>query len=188
MMGPGGPGFGPGGPGMMGPGGPGFGPPPEGPVFVFDEQGLPPLPAGTSTVNVAGSGQTIVGATGNEIFSFTNSAGSGASSNVISGFNVANDTLNFTKAFLKTISGNSGDTLIDAFTAGSITSSQLLSGAGKTAAEQTSELFIYNSTNGKLFFDANGSATTGDNPTGATLVATLDGAPAITFADIAITV
>ncbi len=172
----------------MGPGGP-VGPPPEGPVvdFVFDEQGLQQGPvagpeAGTTITPVSGSGQTITAAAAKETFVFEPTAGYGnTNANTITGFSPPNDMLDFTKAFLET--HTTTDSLVTSLTSGTVTASQLISGAGTTAASNGNQLFIYNSTNGKLYFDADGD-TGGES---AALVATLTGAPAITFNDISVT-
>ena len=187
MMGPGGPMMGPGGP-MMGPGGP-VGPPPEGPVvdFVFDEQGVQQGPvagpeAGTTMITVSGSGQTITAAASKETFVFEATAGSGGTANTITGFSPPNDMLEFTKGFLETHTNT--NSLVTNLTQGPVTANQLLTGAGTTAAANGNQLFIYNSTNGKLYFDADGNGG-GES---ATLVVTLDTAiPTITFNDISVT-
>ena len=189
MMGPGGPGMmGPGGPGMMGPGGP-IGPSSPDPLvvdFVFDEQGFQQGPvagpeAGTTMIPVSGSSQTITAAASKETFVFEATAGSGGTANTITGFSPPNDVLDFTKGFLET--HTTTDTLVTNLTSGTIAANQLLTGAGKTAAEDPDQLFIYNETNGKLYFDANGDSN-GEDPT---LIATLTGAPTITFNDISVT-
>ena len=89
--------------------------------------------------------------------------------------------LDFTKAFLET--HTTTDSLVTSLTSGTVTASQLISGAGTTVAANASQLFIYNETNGKLYFDANGDSN-GEDPT---LIATLTGAPTITFNDISVT-
>ena len=186
-MGPGGPMMGPGGP-MMGPGGP-VGPPPEGPVvdFVFDEQGLQQGPvagpeAGTTIIPVSGSGQTKTAGASKETFVFEATAGSGGTANTITGFSAPNDQLDFTKGFLKTHTDT--DSLVTNLTSGTIAANQFLTGADTTAAANGNQLFIYNSTNGKLYFDADGNGG-GES---ATLVVTLDTAiPTITFNDISVT-
>jgi Ca2+-binding RTX toxin-like protein len=165
------------------------GPPPEGPVvdFVFDEQGLQQGPvagpeAGTTITPVSGSGQTITAAAAKETFVFEPTAGYGSTNaNTITGFSPPNDMLDFTKAFLET--HTTTDSLVTSLTSGTVTASQLISGPGTTAASDGNQLFIYNSTNGKLYFDADGD-TGGES---AALVATLTGAPTITFNDISVT-
>ncbi len=173
------------GPGMMGPGGPEGPVGPGGPEYIFDEQGLGPVAgpeAGTTIIPVSGSGQTKTAGASKETFVFESTAGSGnTDANTISGFSPPNDVLDFTKAFLKT--HTTTDSLVTNLTSGTVTASQLLSGAGSTSPANASQLFVYNSTNGKLFFDADGN-TGGES---ATLVATLTGAPTITFNDISVT-
>ena len=171
----------------MGPGGPGMmGPPPDAPEFMFDEQGLGPVAgpeAGTTIIAVSGADQTVTAGAAKETFVFESTAGSGTDdANTITGFSPPNDVLDFTKAFLKTHTDT--DSLVTNLTSGTVTASQLISGAGTTAASNGNQLFIYNSTNGKLYFDADGNGG-GES---ATLVVTLDTAiPAITFNDISVT-
>jgi Ca2+-binding RTX toxin-like protein len=166
------------------------GPPPEGPVvdFVFDEQGLQQGPvagpeAGTTIIPVSGSGETKTAAAAKETFVFESTAGSGnANANTITGFSPPNDVLDFTKGFLET--HTTTDSLVTNLTSGTIAANQFLTGAGTTAAANGNQLFIYNSTNGKLYFDADGNGG-GES---ATLVVTLDTAiPTITFNDISVT-
>ena len=175
---------------MMGPGGP-IGPSSPDPLvvdFVFDEQGFQQGPvagpeAGTTMIPVSGSGQTITAAVSKETFVFEPTAGYGnTNANTITGFSPPNDMLDFTKAFLET--HTTTDSLVTSLTSGTVTASQLISGAGTTAASNGNQLFIYNSTNGKLYFDADGNGG-GES---ATLVVTLDTAiPTITFNDISVT-
>jgi Ca2+-binding RTX toxin-like protein len=65
---------------------------------------------------------------------------------------------------------------------GTLTASQFISGAGITSANSSSQRFIYNTTNGALFYDVDGNLA----GSSAVQIATLTGLPAITNSHIAI--
>ena len=89
----------------------------------------------------------------------------------INGFVVLDDTINVLQ------SGFGGGLSL-----GAITSAQFLSGAGVNAPANPNQRFIYNTTSGALFYDADGNGIT--FPT--VQLATLTGTPAITTADIVV--
>ncbi|WP_334732410.1 hypothetical protein [Nostoc sp.] len=66
--------------------------------------------------------------------------------------------------------------------AGTLSTDRFRSGAGITTANTTTQRFIYNTTNGALFFDADGSLG-GSAPL---QIATLSGNPALSNTNIAV--
>jgi hypothetical protein len=119
---------------------------------------------------VGGNGNDILtGGTGADIFRFNNPS---EKLDTIADFKVAeSDKIQVSAA------GFGGGLVV-----GTLTASQFISGAGITAANSSSQRFIYNSTNGALFYDADGNGL----GSSAVQLATLTGLPAITNSHIAI--
>ncbi|MCW5312749.1 hypothetical protein GTQ43_02465 [Nostoc sp. KVJ3] len=118
--------------------------------------------AGNDTLTGGGGNDTLIGGTGNDLLV------GGAGNDVLTGGDGA-DTYRFTTSSdrLDTIngfSGSGGDKIQISATgfggglvAGALTSDRFRFGAGITTANTTTQRFIYNTTNGALFFDADGS-------------------------------
>lgn len=123
--------------------------------------------AGNDWIDSGESGDTVYGEAGQDIFHFSSLVGS----DTIGDFSVADDTI-----YLK-------NTVFTAFAAtGTIQSGTLRSGAGLTTAQDADDYLIYNSTNGALYYDADGSGT----GFAAVKIAQLTSAPVITSADFMI--
>ncbi|MEH1855820.1 MAG: DVUA0089 family protein [Nostoc sp.] len=151
---------------------------------------------GNDNLNGAGGNDTLTGGAGNDILIGGNGNDllvGGAGNDVLTGGDGA-DTYRFTAASdrLDTIngfSGSSGDKIqISAvgfgggLVAGTLSTDRFRSGAGITTANTTTQRFIYNTTNGALFFDADGSLG-GSAPL---QIATLSGNPALNNTNIAV--
>ncbi len=119
-----------------------------------------------------GGNDTLIGGTGQDTFLFASVPGA-ANADLVSDFVSGTDNLTF---------GNVAFTSIGAagrFAAGD---ARFTSGAGLTSGQDASDRLIYNTTTGQLFYDADG------NGAGASqLVATLQGAPALSATDIVVT-
>jgi Ca2+-binding RTX toxin-like protein len=129
---------------------------------------------------IGGSGNdTLIGGFGNDVltgstgvdFFVLNNPNTGVDS--ITDFSAVDDTLRVSAA------GFGGWLTFGA----TITSSQFLIGSGAVAATNSSQRFIYNTTTGALFFDADGNQT----GFGAVQVATLSNKPTIGTSDIFVT-
>ncbi|MEH1824303.1 MAG: pre-peptidase C-terminal domain-containing protein [Nostoc sp.] len=151
---------------------------------------------GNDNLNGAGGNDTLTGGAGNDILiggTGNDLLVGGAGNDVLTGGDGA-DTYRFTAASdrLDTIngfSGSSGDKIqISAagfgggLVAGTLSTDRFRSGAGITTANTTTQRFIYNTTNGALFFDADGSLG-GSAPL---QIATLSGNPALNNTNIAV--
>jgi Ca2+-binding RTX toxin-like protein len=111
---------------------------------------------------------TLTGGVGNDIFRFNDQS---EGIDTIQDFTVGEDKIRI-----------SASGFSNALSIGTLASSAFLSGAGITMASDTFQRLIYNSTNGALFFDADGSNT----GFSAIQIATLSGVPALTAASIAV--
>ncbi|MEH1765546.1 MAG: DVUA0089 family protein [Nostoc sp.] len=151
---------------------------------------------GNDNLNGAGGNDTLTGGAGNDILiggTGNDLLVGGAGNDVLTGGDGA-DTYRFTAASdrLDTIngfSGSSGDKIqISAvgfgggLVAGTLSTDRFRSGAGITTANTTTQRLIYNTTNGALFFDADGSLG-GSAPL---QIATLSGNPALNNTNIAV--
>ncbi|MEH1921595.1 calcium-binding protein [Nostoc sp.] len=151
---------------------------------------------GNDNLNGAGGNDTLTGGAGNDILiggTGNDLLVGGAGNDVLTGGDGA-DTYRFTAASdrLDTIngfSGSGGDKIqISAagfgggLVAGTLSTNRFRSGAGITTANTTTQRFIYNTTNGALFFDADGSLG-GSAPL---QIATLSGNPALNNTNIAV--
>lgn len=150
----------------------------------------------SDTLNGSGGNDTITGGGGNDVL--TGGTGNdllvgGAGNDVLTGndgadayrFTALSDRLDTINGF----SGSSGDKIqISAvgfgggLVAGTLTADRFRVGAGITAANTTNQRFIYNTTNGALFFDADGSLG-GSAPL---QIATLSGNPVLSNTNIVV--
>ncbi|WP_375492836.1 calcium-binding protein [uncultured Nostoc sp.] len=151
---------------------------------------------GNDNLNGAGGNDTLTGGAGNDILiggTGNDLLVGGAGNDVLTGGDGA-DTYRFTAASdrLDTIngfSGSGGDKIqisavgfAGGLVAGTLSTDRFRSGAGITTANTTTQRFIYNTTNGALFFDADGSLG-GSAPL---QIATLSGNPALSNTNIAV--
>ncbi|WP_413175482.1 FG-GAP-like repeat-containing protein [Anabaena azotica] len=123
---------------------------------------------GNDTLTGGLGNDTLTGGVGNDIFRF-NAQNEGI--DTIQDFTVGEDKIRI-----------SASGFSNALSIGTLASSAFLSGAGITTASDTFQRLIYNSTNGALFFDADGSV----NAFSAIQIATLSGVPALTAASITV--
>jgi len=127
---------------------------------------------GNDTLAGMGGNDTLVGGTGQDRFLFASAPGA-ANADLVTDFVSGTDKLVFDNSVFAGI-GATG-----VFAAGD---ARFAAGAGFTSGRDASDRLIYNTTTGQLFYDADG------NGAGASqLVATLQGAPALTATDIAAT-
>ncbi|MUH00351.1 hypothetical protein F7734_52020 [Scytonema sp. UIC 10036] len=126
--------------------------------------------SGNDTLIGGFGNDVLTGSTGVDIF-VLNNPNTGVDS--ITDLSVVDDTLRVSAA------GFGGGLTVGA----AITSSQFLIGNGAVAATNSSQRFIYNTTTGTLFFDADGNQTA----FGAVQVATLSNKPTIGTSDIFVT-
>ena len=144
---------------------------------------------GTTAINGTGNSlnNTIIGNTGNNILTGLggNDILTGGTGADIFGFNAANEGLDNIADFkvaesdiIQVSAAGFGGGLI----VGALATSQFISGAGITSANNSSQRFVYNTTNGALFYDADGNGL-GSN---AVQIATLTGLPAITASNIVV--
>jgi len=152
--------------------------------------------SGNDNFNGAGGNDTLTGGAGNDIL--TGGTGNdllvgGAGNDVLTGgdgadayrFTAASDRLDTINGF----SGSGGDRIqVSAvgfgggLIAGTLSSNRFRFGAGITTANTTTQRFIYNTTNGAFFFDADGSLG-GSAPL---QIATLSGNPALSNTNIVV--
>ncbi|MFT3957165.1 MAG: calcium-binding protein [Piscinibacter sp.] len=120
---------------------------------------------------VGGAGNDILtGGTGNDVFRFTVAPNASTNIDRIADFSAADDTIQLENAVFAKLT-----------TTGTLSASYFRAGAGAHALD-SNDYVIYDSTTGKLFYDADGSGSGA-----AVQIALLTGAPAITSADIFIT-
>ncbi|MEH2072343.1 MAG: DVUA0089 family protein [Nostoc sp.] len=142
---------------------------------------------GNDTITGGNGNDTLIGGTGNDLLV------GGSGNDVLTGgdgadayrFTAPSDRLDTINGF----SGSGGDKIqISAagfgggLVAGSLTSDRFRSGAGITTANTTTQRFIYNTSTGALFYDADGSLG-GSAPL---QIAALSGSPALSNTNIAI--
>ena len=127
---------------------------------------------GNDTLSGMGGNDTLVGGTGQDTFLFAVAPGA-ANADLVSDFVSGTDKLAFDNSVFTAL-GTAGG-----FAAGD---GRFAAGAGFTAGRDASDRLIYNTTTGQLFYDADGTGAGASQ-----LVATLQGAPAITATDIIVT-
>ncbi len=114
---------------------------------------------------------TLTGGAGADWFIFDTAANATTNKDTISDFTSGTDKLQFSKAIFTGLSGAAlGDLSSDAF----------WSGAGITTAHDATDRFIYNTTNGALYYDADGNAS----GSAAVQVATLGATTPLAFTDL----
>jgi Ca2+-binding RTX toxin-like protein len=142
---------------------------------------------GNNTLTGGDGIDTLTGGTGNDILVGGTGADilTGGIGSDIFRFNIANEGLDNIKDFkvaeldiIQVSAAGFGGGLV----VGNLDVSQFISGAGITSANSSSQRFIYNTTNGALFYDADGNAV----GSSAVQIATLTGLPAINNSHIAI--
>ena len=102
-------------------------------------------------VLVGGSGNdTLTGGAGVDYFDFTSVLNRTTNVNTITDFNRADDFIRLDNAVMVRLGT----------TTGALTSAAFVSGAGRTAAADTSDRIIYNMTTGDLYYDADGIGST----------------------------
>jgi Ca2+-binding RTX toxin-like protein len=125
---------------------------------------------GNGVANVLNGGlgaDTLSGGEGADVFIFNTALGSG-NVDTISDFNVI-DTIRLE---------NTGSGLFNALTAGTLSSAAFKAGSGLVSGSDASDRIVYNTSNGDLYYDADGSGS------GASIkFATLSEIPTITHAD-----
>jgi len=127
---------------------------------------------GNDTLDGRGGNDSLTGGAGADTFAFTTAPVAG-NVDQVTDFVSATDKLSFDNSIFTGL-GAAGS-----FTAGD---ARFASGAGLTSGQDASDRLIYNTTTGQLFYDADG------NGAGASqLVATLQGAPALSATDFAVT-
>jgi Ca2+-binding RTX toxin-like protein len=122
---------------------------------------------GDDTLTGGNGADLLTGGNGNDTFVFNSPV---ELLDTITDFNVTDDTINVLA------SGFGGGLSV-----GEISASQFLSGAGVTSATDTAHRFIYNTSNGDLYYDIDGTGSTL-----AAKIATLSANPSLTTADIVV--
>jgi Ca2+-binding RTX toxin-like protein len=118
-----------------------------------------------------GSGNdTLSGGTGTDTFVFDSAPNAATNLDTLQDFTSGSDKLSFSRAVFTGFAAT-GAMSVDAF----------WSGAGVNAAHDATDRFIYNTTTGALWYDADGTGATA-----AVQVALLTGAPALAFSDFLI--
>ena len=134
--------------------------------------GLVNLLIGNASANILAGGlgnDTLTGGAGADKFLFNTAINATTNKDIITDFNVVDDTLRLENAIFTKFT-----------TAGALTAGTFVSGAGAKALD-ANDYLIYNTTNGTLSYDADG------NGVGAKIdIVTLIGIPALTTADFAI--
>jgi Ca2+-binding RTX toxin-like protein len=126
---------------------------------------------GNDTLDGRGGGDTLTGGTGADTFVFATALG-GGNVEQVTDFVSATDKLSFDNSVFPL--GAAGN-----FAAAD---ARFAAGAGLTSGQDANDRLIYNTTNGQLFYDADGNG-----PGASQLVAILQGAPALAASDILVT-
>jgi Ca2+-binding RTX toxin-like protein len=127
--------------------------------------------AGNDTLAGAGGTDSLSGGAGNDSFVFAETAGSANADRIVD-FVSGTDELLFENGVLAAL-GSAG-----AWAAGD---GRFYAAAGATSGHDSSDRLIYNTTNGNLYYDADGSGAGA-----AQILATLSGAPALAATDITV--
>jgi Ca2+-binding RTX toxin-like protein len=125
--------------------------------------------AGNDTLSGLGGNDTLIGGTEQDTFVFASAPGSG-NVDLVTDFLSATDKLSFDNSVFTAI-GGAGN-----FSAGD---ARFAAGAGFTSGRDSSDRIVYNTTNGNLYYDADGSSAGASQ-----LVATLQGTPTLVATDI----
>lgn len=112
------------------------------------------------------------GGVGTDTFVFDTAPNSATNLDTLQDFTSGADKLSFSRAVFSAFSST-----------GAISTDAFWSGAGVNAAHDATDRFIYNTTTGALWYDADGTGATA-----AVQVAVLTGAPALAFTDFLIAV
>jgi hypothetical protein len=131
--------------------------------------------AGNDTITASLLGSTVIGGDGADVITFaaTGTAGdtlvlnSLVGADTIVSFIAADDSINVSKAVFAGVGA-----------IGALATGEFEAGAGLVAAATATGRFVYNTTTGALFYDADGSAAVAP-----VLVATLTGIPSLAFGD-----
>jgi serralysin len=126
---------------------------------------------GNDTLSGAGGADRLQGGAGNDAFVFNAAPGS-ANSDVVVDFATGVDKLQMENSVMTAI-GATGS-----FAAGDV---RFWAAAGATSGHDANDRIVYNSSNGNLYYDADGSGSGA-----AQLIATLQGQPALGATDIAV--
>jgi len=129
--------------------------------------------AGNDTLDGRSGNDTMTGGVGADTFAFT-TASSANNTDQVTDFVSGTDKLSLDNAVFTALGGAGNFAPGDA---------RFVAGAGLTSGQDASDRLIYNTTTGQLFYDADGNGT--DAALG--IVATLQGAPALTATDITVT-
>ncbi len=119
------------------------------------------------------SNDTLTGGNGIDWFIFDTTPNATSNKDTIIDFTSGTDKLQFSKAIFTGLSGAA---------LGDLSSNAFWSGAGVTTAHDADDRFIYNTTNGSLYYDADGNAS----GSAAVLVATLGATTPLAFTDLII--
>jgi len=126
---------------------------------------------GNDMLSGMGGNDTLIGGTGQDRFVFAAAPGA-ADADLVTDFVSGTDKLTFDISVFTEL-GAAGN-----FAAGDM---RFAAGAGITSGQDASDRIVYNTTTGQLFYDADGSGTGA-----ALLVATLQGAPALSATDVVV--
>ena len=114
---------------------------------------------------------TLTGGTGIDWFIFDTTPNATTNTDTITDFTSGTDKLQFSKAIFTGLSGAA---------LGDLSSNAFWSGAGIKTAHDADDRFIYDTTTGSLYYDADGNAS----GSAAVLVATLGAATPLAFTDL----
>jgi Ca2+-binding RTX toxin-like protein len=112
----------------------------------------------------------LEGGIGNDYFRFESSSNSDA--DTVADFSTSDDLIQLARSALTALAGTGTVPL---------SSDEFASGAGLTAGQDASDRIVYNTTNGSLYYDADGSGAGA-----AVLLATFTGAPTLTVAHFSV--
>ena len=121
---------------------------------------------------IGGAGKDkLTGGSGLDVFRFETTPNATSNRDTVADFNPADDTLQLENAIFTAFVGT-----------GALAADSLRKGAGIESAADANDFLLYNTTNGALFYDADGSGSAG-----AVQIAVLTGIPSLTNADFMIT-